>query len=372
MDKLHSKEITIEPILWVYKATKKGTHAVKLKITAYRKTKYFPIQLNNKIISLSPAEWQTIVSNSFKKSNQEITTAIEKARLKAHEVTNAIVKTGRPFSFEAFKKEYYSQATTNRFMDIFLKYLDNLKSEGRIGTYRSYKNAYDALNLYLVDKKLKDFTAYDLTTDFLKSFEKFLLLKRGKTTLGIYARTIRTIYNYAASDDYQLKQFYPFGKGPNKYKIQNKGKGAKKGDALTASELKQFILLKPPIVSPEYKAQMLWLFSFYCQGMNFKDICLLRYSNIQGQTIKYIREKTKRTDENEVLEISLTDQMRDIIVRIGNEDKHPQAYVFDLLPPYETDPFVNEPIILQQIKNTNKWLKCTRMSSNSDYIFRYF
>lgn len=357
MERATRKEITIEPILWRHSTSKDGLHPIKLKLTANRRTKYYPIQYNNKNIMIPGDLWPNMLAGKLRGENRLIKENIEKAKVRALEVVEQLKKGGRPFSYERFETEYYTQPANDTFQDAFNKYLNNLVNEGRIGTYRSYKNALDALNLYLVHKKLKDFTAYDLTADLLKDFEKFLLLKRGKTTLGIYARTIRTIYNYCASQDYRLKELYPFGKGPGKYKISNSKKGAKKGDALTSEQLKKFILLTPDPKSPQFEAKMLWLFSFYCQGMNFKDICLLKYSNIQGQTIRYVREKTKRTEDNELIEISLTKEIKDIIWALGNEEKAPSSYVFDFLPANETDPQIIEPIILQKIKITNKWLK---------------
>jgi len=372
MEKAARNEITIEPILWKHSSNKEGLYPVKLKLTVNRRTKYYPIQYNNKNIMIPGTLWPSIQLGKVRGENRLIKESIEKAKVRALDVVEVIRKGGRPFSYERFEIEYYSQPAKDTFLDSFDKYLNSLVKEGRIGTHRSYKNAYDALKLYLDHKRLKDFTAYDLTTDFLKDFEKFLLLKRGKTTLGIYARTIRTIYNYCASQDYRLKELYPFGKGPGKYKISNSKKGAKKGDALTAEQLKKFILLSPAPHSAPYEAKMLWLFSFYCQGMNFKDICLLKYSNIQGQTIRYVREKTKRTEDNELIEISLSDEIRDIIVKLGNDNKSPNAYVFDFLPADETDPQIIEPIILQKIKITNKWLKRLCIQSDLPPITTYW
>ena len=38
-----------------------------------------------------------------------------------------------------------------------------------------------------------------------------------------------------------------------------------------------------------------WVFSFISNGMNFKDIALLKYGNINGDFIEFRRAKTKRT-----------------------------------------------------------------------------
>jgi integrase/recombinase XerD len=357
--KVSRKEITIQPILWNSYTSKDGKHPIKLKVTANRRTKNYCIKLDNKNIFLTPKESDDVLLNPYPKGRSRlIKESIEKFKSKALEAAELITKGGRPFSHERFENELFATPITTSFLDSFNKYLDNLLNEGRIGTYRSYRNAYDALVLYLNKKGIKkgEFSAYDLTFECLKDIEKFLLQKRGRITLGIYARTFRTIYNYCASQDYQLKELYPFGRGPGKYKIQSSRKSSKRGDAMTSDELKKFILTDPDPQTPQYKAKLIWLFSFYCQGMNFRDVCLLKYSNFKGQSLQYIREKTKRS-EQEVIEIAISDPIRDIIAKIGNPDKSLDAYVFGLLPVDVLDPIQLEPLILQANKTTNKWLK---------------
>jgi integrase/recombinase XerD len=359
MNKERKKEITIQPIFWKDYASKDGKSPIKLKVTANRRTKNYPIKKDNKNLMLSPEQWADILKQKPKLENRKAKEVVDKAKVRALEAVESITKGGRPFTHERFEKEYFSQPVSLGFMGAFEKYLNELLSENRIGTHNSYMNAYRALDLFLKHKKLdpSNFTAYDLTYDFLKELENYLLETRGKTTLGIYARTYRIIYNYCAAKDYHLKELYPFGKGHGKYKIQSSLNGPKKGEALTTEELRKFVQLDFKRDSPEFYAKSLWLFSFYCQGMNFKDMCLLRYSNIRGQTIRYIREKTKRTGQIEVIEIPLEEPIREIIVQIGNPDKRPEAYLFDLLPPEETDPLALEPLLKQALKTTNKWLK---------------
>ena len=108
---------------------------------------------------------------------------------------------------------------------------------------------------------------------------------------------------------------------------------------------------------PEHEAKLLWQFSFYCQGMNFRDIALLKYSNIQGEVITYVRQKTRDTESVETpIEIPLTDTVREIIVALGNADKRPSSFVFDIVHK-SMDAKYQDDVIRQKIKLTNKWLK---------------
>lgn len=64
-----------------------------------------------------------------------------------------------------------------------------------------------------------------------------------------------------------------------------------------------------------------------------KDICLLKYKDVRGESIRYVRAKTKDTAAKEsIMEILVTDSIREIIRAIGNPDKRPTSYVFPIIP----------------------------------------
>ena len=174
----------------------------------------------------------------------------------------------------------------------------------------------------------------------------------------MYMRAIKVVFNIAANDNLYLKETYPFATKQNdrgKYKIKT-GAG-KKAEALSVQEIQALINTNPIEGTPEWKARDLWLFSFYAQGMNFRDICLLQYQDVGFDAIRYIRRKTKDTESNtERMEVPLSDSIREIILRLGNADKRPRALVFGLIHP-GTDPKKQDDDIRQQLKTTNKWLK---------------
>lgn len=175
----------------------------------------------------------------------------------------------------------------------------------------------------------------DITPGLLKDFESFMKKAgAGRTTIGIYARGLKVIYNIAADRNPSLLETYPFARKQtdrNRYKIRT-GSGHK-GESLTIEQLQKFIALKTTPGLPNHEAKMLWLFSFYCQGMNMKDIALLKYRGIQGDMIRYVRSKTKDTEAQEaIMEIPLTDPIREILRDLGNPDKSPNSYVFLIVP----------------------------------------
>lgn len=357
MNKARKKETTVEAIYWHYFKSKEGRSPVKLKVTYERKTKNYPIQHEGQNLFLTKDQWESISSRKTKGQNRTLMNHIDAVRVQALSAAESARQGGRPFSFGQFEKEFFAKETNKGFLSAFKRYLDKILAEERIGTYRTYKCAYDAFKSFLGEK---DLSPYEITPDLLKEFERYLIKDReaGHTTIGIYARTLRIIYNICADEDQGLKQFYPFGSDKRgRFRISDSRKGKKKGDALTPEQLRKFISSDPENGSPKWEAKLYWLFSFYCQGMNFRDICNLRYSNIDKQAIRYVRHKTKRTEDYEIMEIPITEPIQEIISTLGNPEMQPKNYVFPVLNQEIKDPLIIEANVLQKTKITNKWLK---------------
>ena len=103
----------------------------------------------------------------------------------------------------------------------------------------------------------------------------------------------------------------------------------------------------------EHRSRDLWLFSFLCNGINFKDLANLKYSNIKGQTIVFERAKTvNRSDENGEITVVITRQLGRIIDRWGTGS----GYIFDILKEGMTAEQQHR-AIQQTIANTNKYMK---------------
>jgi integrase/recombinase XerD len=93
-----------------------------------------------------------------------------------------------------------------------------------------------------------------------------------KTTVGIYTRNLRSIYNYGISKNVIKKdENYPFGK--RKYVIPS---GSNKKKALSQNEVSLIYNYQTTANSPEDKAKDFWIFSYLCNGINFKDIALMK------------------------------------------------------------------------------------------------
>ncbi len=102
------------------------------------------------------------------------------------------------------------------------------------------------------------------------------------------------------------------------------------------------------------------IFGFYlilCQGMNPKDLLLLKKDNIDGDFIKFVREKTKNTNRNSITEIiaPLLPESKAIIGKWkSNNDK--SEFLFDFINEQMT-PIQIYKTVQQFVKVTNKHMK---------------
>jgi len=102
--------------------------------------------------------------------------------------------------------------------------------------------------------------------------------------------------------------------------------------ALSAEQLKILYNAEPKNVQQE-KAKDFWFFSFACNGINIKDIALLKYKHVSDNKIDFIRAKTRRTSKAKLKTITvfLNDFSAEIIEKYGKKEGKSEDYVFDIL-----------------------------------------
>ena len=83
----------------------------------------------------------------------------------------------------------------------------------------------------------------------------------------------------------------------------------------------------------EQRSKDYWLFSYFGNGMNIKDIACLKYQNVHDDYLIFERAKTERTlrDDPRPITIFLNDDMKSIILRWGNKPVSPGEYIFPIL-----------------------------------------
>jgi integrase/recombinase XerD len=231
------------------------------------------------------------------------------------------------FSFEAFDRKFLNRAAKDDVFSAFKTQVAKLLKEGRAGTASSYECAQKSIAAFF-DKATLPFSA--VTPEFLRGYEQWMLSEgKSLTTVGIYLRTLRALYNDAISSGDARQELYPFGK--RKY-VTPSGRNVKK--ALVLKDIEKIFTYEPKH-DGEARARDLWVFSYLCQGINVKDIARLRYRNLEEERITFIRAKTERTSRQSLKPITVvrTPEIDQIIARWGKKGAKPDDFIFGLLEP---------------------------------------
>jgi integrase len=313
---------------------------VKIRVTYKRDRKYYSTGKN-----LSVADWERLE----KTKNSDLLCVKKDLQIsyeKVLEVVQALENEGS-FSFDALSIRL-GKGLTDTLNTAFKTKIETLQESGAIGNSITYQCAFRYLEKYASTNIHFD----SITVDWLRKYEK-TMLSEGKsyTTISMYIRSIRTIFNEAKNAGMIKEAQYPFGKG--KYEIPV-GNGRKM--ALTLQQIKQIISVSDGTEATEHYRD-LWFFSYLCNGINVNDLLKLKFSNIDSDEIHFYRSKTLHTSkEKKEIEALLTPEMKQIIERWGNPEKSPDNYVFPFLVGYDT-PIEQKKRIQDVTRRINKHLK---------------
>jgi len=339
--KLAEKRITIFARLDKRRPNKTGTYPIRIRINHKRVTRDYKTGQKANI-----EEWEKITGERPRGLAADKKIQIISLLQRAYNIITEI----EPFSFTDFNEVYLNKQGNDK-NNVYYWYEDKikeLKANGQIGTASTYIYSKKALK----DFSEKEILTFDkITLQFLKNFEQwFYDNDSSPTTVGIYMRPLRHIFNRAADHRSNFIKDYPF----KKYKIPTP-KNIKK--ALTKEEVKSIYLYQSIERSPEAFYKDIWLFSYFANGINMKDICKLKYSNIKGNNIEFRRAKTMRTNKNtKPITIVLTDDLIRIIEEHGTKPKAKDNYIFKFLKK-GIDETQEMKDIKQATKRTNFYIK---------------
>jgi integrase len=319
-----------------------GKFPLKVAVTHLGKTKHCPTS-----IDATPEEWAIIhpLLNNPDLLEKVLTAVTEK---QAVEKTVAKII---PFTLPAFttqlemdnspelvEKENQYATGTGDIIPWFAAYLND-GTKRSIGTHKGYGFAKSMLIRYFK----KEAVAFnELPGDELRAIQAWMLREGsddGKpmslATIGIYMRYIRAVFNFAMNDDNKAvaREFYPFGKGKKKYKIpkaSGRKKSLQRGEIKTMSQTK---VADGKFQKQIEKAIAYWMILYYCNGVNMKDLLLMKNKNIVEDIIYLFRAKTINKTEQKEIQIVISAPLKKLLNTWRNTDTDPEAYLFDILKP---------------------------------------
>ena len=332
---------TFKIILDKRRSKKDDLYPVKIRVTLNRVQKYYPIGMD-----ISESDFERIQNSSVRKELRILKNKIIDWESKTKNVLTNL----SPFSFEEFKSRIYDETiiTIPELFSMFDQKIRLLDEKGKVSTRNIYQEAKNSFKNYKSNVNL-----IEITSDFLERYEVSMVENgRSITTISMYIRCLRSIYNEAIDAGFIDRKYYPFGRK----KFQPKApKNIKK--ALTIQQIKSIIEFEVVDGSNQQLAKDMWLLSYYCNGMNIKDILNLRFRNLQGDSIHYERQKTVSTNQSsKPIIVTLIPQAQTIINRWKSENSKPEGYVFDIFKD-NMSAEVKQKVKHQFIKTINKYMK---------------
>lgn len=335
---------TAKPYIDKSRPRKDNTCSIKVKITYNRQRKYYETGL------YMPASEYVKIVDAKRRSNdqniqfQKIMSFVTKAE--------SIIERLSVFTFGKFEELYFSKRNVHGEVSIaFENRINELIEEGRTGSVVCYQNAIKSL---LKFKQNLQFA--DIDKNFLLKYEKWMLKEgKKKTSVGIYVRQLRAIYNLQNID----ASLYPFGeKG---YQIPE---GSNKKKALSKEQIDDIYNYEAKEGSNLQMAKDYWIFMFQCNGMNVKDMCLLKWHDIDNNILTYNRAKTEKSKkESKQIVVSLKPESKEVIKRWSMINVNKDGYVFPHIKKDMTNERKRE-VIQQLTKIINKYMK--RISNELD------
>ncbi|PQJ09604.1 hypothetical protein CJD36_016830 [Flavipsychrobacter stenotrophus] len=253
---------------------------------------------------------------------KELRRQITEYTTKAETILDRLPKPTREVFQRLFKSEtdlFASQK--NEITFLFEEYIAHVKSEDRIKTAQNLAGSLKSFKKY----KSKIYFE-DINEQWLKGYKAFMT-KAGNsaTTAQIYLRNLRTIFNIAIKQGYISEKHYPF-------KTFTIGTSAKSKSVLYAEDLKKLWDYEGTTLRERRSLDYFWM-CFFSNGFNYKDCCYLKFKNIKGDTLSFVREKTKNTNTvaDKQINVYINDKMRSIIDTWGNQPGNPEDYIFPIL-----------------------------------------
>ncbi|MBO0947360.1 tyrosine-type recombinase/integrase [Fibrella forsythiae] len=369
-----------------YDRLESGDYSIKIRISLGKERVRYALPAKEAVV-VSPANYDKLVIYHQQQNKRRVS---EEIRFLYDQISPFLEKAEKlcemiPFTFAAFKVQFYNKTQPGQDDHTVMAVMKRLEEEndaqGRPGNADAFKDAANSLTRFLQQLVAEERTKWlgthkqpspplrfeQITPAFLEAYETWML-RAGKssqkkdglptaaslTTVGIYSRSIRTAFNEAISKKIVPADLYPFGRGGYVVAAGRNPKKALKRDIIREIRSHQ---LEPGSMAE--RSRDLWVFSYLSNGLNFADICQMRWSQINyaDETITVIRKKTSRTQRGNQIKIvaTLFPETRQIIDRWGNAAKGSSDFVFPFLTP-DMDARQQRSTTKQIIKLTNKYM----------------
>jgi integrase len=312
---------SVKVVYYTHKILSDGSHPFLVRIIKDRKTKYLATGL-----SLHPKYWNPLkkeIRRSYPDPGRDkLLGQLAKWEAKYSEAALGLAEADEQHDAQAVASKAIEGRKAARRIKL-LAYCEELsegyKKTGQAGNATIYRDLRNQLAKFLAAQAhapappsgrgqgeawaswvgIYDIPFSQVTVNFCQEWEQRLRATGlQEITLSLRFRTLRAVLNQAIAAGLMKLEAYPFARNvAEKHKLQvGKFDVSTAKRAISRDELRRLEELEPT-TDRQRLAKEVFLFSFYCGGINFVDLGQLRWRDLSGsdesgQRLNYVRQKT--------------------------------------------------------------------------------
>lgn len=330
-------------VLFTSKTLKNGTHPIMIRVIENRKPRYVSLGY-----SALKEHWdfKKQLPNRKHPNRLELEMVIQRRiqEMQLVRIENDLDET--EVTSESLLKPIVTRNQRVSFVQFGYEYCKELQDADRVKTAQLYR---DAIRRLCKVVEIPDITFKQITPQLLCSFEaKLLATGIIENSVAVYMRSLRAIYNRGILMKKVTENSYPF----KAYKVSKLDNRTEKR-AITKDQIRQIVGYETTPRTKVDFAKKVFLFSYYCRGINFKDIALLTDANLRGDRLVYKRSKTGQAFSMKLLEPAqaiLKEMMAESATMGSN-------YLFPILSPFHATSAQKNDRLKRVLREVNKELK---------------
>ena len=305
---------TISFYVFKNRRNQRGEVKVYLRFTNDRKSNY-----KSTNVSVPFNMWdekKQKVKSTFKLSNPTNMLLERKLSEVREELMHSALRNKHISSSQA--KNLVFSKTNLSFFKMVDNYLSDFLKEDKIGSHDKYKSIYLKFEDFLGGRSA---TFYDIDANCLINYQHYLKTKHNNmiNTIRGNMQAIKRIFNLAIEKSIITSNDDPFKS--IKLKLEKTVR-----DFLTMEEVNSIYLINLPPDSFVEKCRDMFLWTILCGGLRVSDVLSLRKSNINGQIMTLMIQKTKTPHR-----IKLPDQGFQILKKYMDKIEVDDGYIFGML-----------------------------------------
>ena len=316
-------------VFYTYKKYSDGTHPIMIRITANRKSRYITTGY-----SVKPENWDEenhclIVSKSKNCLEKKVLSNAKAINSDIEQQLSDVIRAkqqvsltdGTQTSQNIKDKATHKYNASSDFLVYGKKVALDIAERNKFRTSQNYLSVFKRVEGFIKKKSLL-FT--DITVDFLRQYESYLINEGLKTnTVNYHLKTIRSVMYKAMNESQPLitQDKNPFLRFKMKNTITEK-------ETLSIQEILKIkeAKLKAPEQQKEIDVRNYYLFSFNNAGIRISDLIQLKNKNIVEGRLHYEMGKTGHFKS-----IKLNDESKTIIKQYKKNNAKPDDFVFPIL-----------------------------------------